>query len=219
MEGVTFNIKLPELCPSKRVSISAYVEDNTKGWHDIILGIKYCSLLGLSFDFKNNILTWDDMSMKMQQHGKLNAATIAAIHPGNEYLPFFVKTKLKHQDKSITANEYDKHNYKDMVWNCTHLTVNQCHQLMDLFSDYADLFDSTIGTIPGKPVCLTLKSGAEPFCACAYTIPMAIEHIARDKIKKLCNLDVLGQGPDSPWGAPCLFQTQKNGGICFLVDL
>eukprot|EP00957_Ditylum_brightwellii_P048094 3651116-Ditylum_brightwellii.AAC.1 len=87
----------------------------------------------------------------MRHRGELNAETIAAIHPGDEYLPPFVKTELKCQDKSITANECNKHNYKDMVWNCTHLTVNQQNQLINLFSDYANLFDGTIGTIPGKP--------------------------------------------------------------------
>eukprot|EP00957_Ditylum_brightwellii_P076206 5792747-Ditylum_brightwellii.AAC.1 len=62
-----------------------------------------------------------------------------------------------------------------MVWNCTHLTVNQCQQLINLFANYANLFDGTIGTIPGKLVSLTLKPGEKPFWASAYTIPMAIE--------------------------------------------
>eukprot|EP00957_Ditylum_brightwellii_P163749 12466406-Ditylum_brightwellii.AAC.1 len=154
----------------------------------------------------------------MRQRGELNPATIAAIHPGDEYLLPFVQTELQHQDKSITANDDDKHNYKDMVWNCTHLTVNQHHRLVNFFSDLANLFDGIIGTIPGKPVSLTLKPGAKPFCACAlcahtYTIPMAINRIAQDEIQKLCNLDVLGCGSDLPWGAPYLFQSKKNSDI------
>eukprot|EP00957_Ditylum_brightwellii_P028302 2137901-Ditylum_brightwellii.AAC.1 len=177
-EVATFDTKLPELCQSKMVNISAYVEDNAKGRHNIVLAIKYCSLLGLSFDFKNNIVTWDDVSMKMRQHGELQSATVTAIHPGDAYLPPFVKTELARQDKSITTNTYNKHNYRNMVWNCTHLTVKQCQQLIKLFSDYADLFDGTVRKIPGKPISLTLRPGAKPFCACAYTIPMAIEQIA-----------------------------------------
>ena len=72
-----------------------------------------------------------------------------------------------------------------MVWNCTHLTINQCQQLIDLFSDYADLFDGTIKKIPSKPISLTLKPGAKPFYTRAYTIPMSIEHIAREDIKTM----------------------------------
>eukprot|EP00957_Ditylum_brightwellii_P127152 9694758-Ditylum_brightwellii.AAC.1 len=59
-EVATFGIKLPELCCSKTVNISAYIEDNAKGHHDLVLSIKYCSLLGLNFDFKNNIVAWDN---------------------------------------------------------------------------------------------------------------------------------------------------------------
>eukprot|EP00957_Ditylum_brightwellii_P006672 506863-Ditylum_brightwellii.AAC.1 len=88
-EVATFNIKLPKLCQSKTVNISAYVEDNAKGCHNIVLGIKYCSLLGLSFDFKNNIVTWDNVSIKMRQRGELQSATVTAIHPGDAYLPPF----------------------------------------------------------------------------------------------------------------------------------
>eukprot|EP00957_Ditylum_brightwellii_P195579 14902652-Ditylum_brightwellii.AAC.1 len=104
MEVATFDIKLPELCRSKTVTITAYIKDNAKGRHDLVLGIKYCSLLVLNFDFKNNIVTWDDVSMKMRHRGEINTDTIAAIHPGDQYLPPFVKTELKRQDKSITAN-------------------------------------------------------------------------------------------------------------------
>eukprot|EP00957_Ditylum_brightwellii_P013662 1029781-Ditylum_brightwellii.AAC.1 len=34
-EVATFEIKLPELCHSKTVSISAYIEENAKGRHDL----------------------------------------------------------------------------------------------------------------------------------------------------------------------------------------
>eukprot|EP00957_Ditylum_brightwellii_P159074 12106900-Ditylum_brightwellii.AAC.1 len=181
-EVATFNIKLPKLCRPKTMNISMYVEDNAKGCHDIVLRIKYCSLLGLSFNFRNNIMTWDGVSMKMRQCGELKSAMITVIHPGDAYLPPFVKTEFTWQDKSITDNAYDKHNYR-------------------------------------KPISLTLKPGAKLFCTCTYTVPMAIKCIARDKIKKLCELDVLGCGSNSPWGAPCLFQAKKNGGIQFLTNL
>eukprot|EP00957_Ditylum_brightwellii_P193161 14708130-Ditylum_brightwellii.AAC.1 len=37
-EVAMFDIKLPELCRSKTVSISAYIEENAKGRHDLVLG-------------------------------------------------------------------------------------------------------------------------------------------------------------------------------------
>eukprot|EP00957_Ditylum_brightwellii_P074335 5648130-Ditylum_brightwellii.AAC.1 len=47
--------------------------------------------------------------------------------------------------------------------------------MIKLFDDYSDLFDGTLGRAPGKPVSLTLKPNAVPFCSCPYTIPMAIK--------------------------------------------
>eukprot|EP00957_Ditylum_brightwellii_P069126 5247937-Ditylum_brightwellii.AAC.1 len=48
---------------------------------------------------------------------------------------------------------------------------------------------------------------------------MSMEKIARDEIQKLTSASVLGKGPNSPWGAPRLFQGKKDGGIQFLTDL
>eukprot|EP00957_Ditylum_brightwellii_P004634 352338-Ditylum_brightwellii.AAC.1 len=47
---------------------------------------------------------------------------------------------------------------------------------------------------------------------------MAIKRITQDEIKKLCKLNILKYGSNSPWGAPCLFQSKKNGGIKFLTN-
>eukprot|EP00957_Ditylum_brightwellii_P174231 13265184-Ditylum_brightwellii.AAC.1 len=88
--------------------------------------------------------------MAMKKRGEINASA-CAIHPGDTYLPPFVKSELQRQDKSISANTYNKHNIRDMIWNCTHLSVSQHQDLIHLFSEYEDLFDGSIGTIPGKP--------------------------------------------------------------------
>eukprot|EP00957_Ditylum_brightwellii_P193636 14745388-Ditylum_brightwellii.AAC.1 len=62
-----FLVKIPEFCQSKTVTIKAYVEDNANGRHNLILGIKYCSLLGLKFDFTKKLVTWDDISLQMKR--------------------------------------------------------------------------------------------------------------------------------------------------------
>eukprot|EP00957_Ditylum_brightwellii_P167631 12760920-Ditylum_brightwellii.AAC.1 len=59
-------MKLPEFCRSKTVQETAHVEDDAQGHHEIILGTKYCGLLGLNFNFKERIVTWDDVSLKMK---------------------------------------------------------------------------------------------------------------------------------------------------------
>eukprot|EP00957_Ditylum_brightwellii_P113834 8678889-Ditylum_brightwellii.AAC.1 len=91
-----------------------------------------------------------------------------------------------------------------MIWKCNHLTVKQRKDMVDLFQDYQDLFDGTIGRVPTKLISLTLKPNTKPFCSRPYTIPIA---------------KVLGKGSNSSWGVPCLFQGKKDSRIRFLTDL
>eukprot|EP00957_Ditylum_brightwellii_P018001 1356507-Ditylum_brightwellii.AAC.1 len=83
----------------------------------------------------------------MKQRGGAHPLSVSAIHPRDKSLPSFIKIELQKQNKSITANDYNKHNYKDMVWKCTHLTVKQRTQLIELFSDYAGQFDGSLRKI------------------------------------------------------------------------
>eukprot|EP00957_Ditylum_brightwellii_P091111 6936442-Ditylum_brightwellii.AAC.1 len=110
-------MKPPEFCCSKTVQVTAHVEDNTQGHHDIILRTKYCGLLGLNFDFKERVVTWDDVSLKMKQHGELQSPMLNAVHPINVSLPPSIQVHLNaHSRTRIGANTYDKHNINDMIW-------------------------------------------------------------------------------------------------------
>eukprot|EP00957_Ditylum_brightwellii_P138481 10555395-Ditylum_brightwellii.AAC.1 len=91
---------------------------------------------------------------------------ISSLHSSKQSLPKSVQTPLLHQNRStISANTYEKLNHCDAVWQCTHLTVRQCKDLIELFNDYKELFDGTLGKIPGKPVSFTLKPDAKPYCS------------------------------------------------------
>eukprot|EP00957_Ditylum_brightwellii_P063117 4791236-Ditylum_brightwellii.AAC.1 len=158
--------------------------------------------------------------MKKRGDIKTSNLNLSSLHPIEQTLPPFVTKPLLCQDCSmIMANVHDKHNHHDMIWKCDHLTVKQQRDMIDLFDDYSDLFAGTLGKVPGKPVSLTLKPDAVPFCSCPYTILMAIKKIAHKEVQKLCNAHVLKCGSSSPWGSPCLFQGKKNGGIQFLTNL
>eukprot|EP00957_Ditylum_brightwellii_P081499 6200292-Ditylum_brightwellii.AAC.1 len=127
----------------------------------------------------------------MKRYDKLHTDTINAVYPANGSLPNFIQQSLNiNSCTMISTNQYDEHNINDMMWKCTCLRSN---------------------------VTLTFKPGAKPFCSQSYTIPMAIEKIACKKIQKLPNAAILGKGSQSPWGAPCLFQGKKDGGLHFLT--
>eukprot|EP00957_Ditylum_brightwellii_P170672 12991540-Ditylum_brightwellii.AAC.1 len=152
--------------------------------------------------------------MKKHSNIKLSNLNLSSLHPTEQtLLPVVTKPLLCQDCFAIMANVYNKHNHHDMIWKCNHFTVKQRRDMIELFDDYSDLFDRTLGKVLEKPVSLTIKPDNVPFCSHPYTIPMAIEKIACKEVQKLCNAHVLNHGSSSPWGSPCLFQGKKNGVI------
>ena len=106
-----------------------------------------------------------------------------------------------------------------MITASDHLLTDQRDQLMELFSDFAPLFDGILGCVPEVEFELQLKPNAKPCCAWAYKIPQSIYSICCSEIQELCNIAVLEKDVYSKWGAPCLFRPKKNGGVRFITDL
>ena len=215
----TFSFKLPEFCSSKTITVRAYVEENAQGRHDLILGRTVCRQLGLVFDFKHSTITWDDVTISMRQHGTLDPQAVQALDPADRDLPTFMQNATGRLTRAITSNMYDKHNYRDMVLRCSHLTKHQQQEMLNLFAQYEELFSGTLGAVPVAPVHLNLKPGAKPFRSWPYTIPQVYYDIARKEVDELVKVGVLKPNVPSPWGAPCLLRPKKDGGVHFLTDL
>lgn len=63
----TFTIKLPDFTLARKLVVKAYVEDDAKGKHDIILGGTFCKQLGLKFDFQKDTVTWGDITIALKK--------------------------------------------------------------------------------------------------------------------------------------------------------
>ena len=124
-------------------------------------------------------------------------------------LPKNIGIETNRVSRGINPNKYDKHNYYDMVNNCTHLTVKEKSDLTNLFKEFQDLFSGKFGKVPGPPVKLKLKKDVKPFCAAAYTVPQPYIEIAKKEIDELVDLDVLTQGVDTAWKFPSFFRKKK----------
>ena len=60
-----------------------------------------------------------------------------------------------------------------MVAENTHLTKDEQRKLIELLKQHEDLLDGTLGKWKGYPYKIELRDGAEPYHACAYSIPHA----------------------------------------------
>jgi hypothetical protein len=121
-EVATFDIKLPDFCSSCSITIQAYVEDASIGWHDIVLELRFIQQLGLIFDFKHYIVSWDDISAPMKKLGRITPDELTFIDPQDVEAPEIVLHATKRMEKAITSNNYESYNYKSMILNCEHLT-------------------------------------------------------------------------------------------------
>lgn len=185
----TFTIKLPDFTSARELNVTAYVEDMAQGRHDIVLGRSVCKQLGLKFDFKQETVTWDDITIPMKQKGTLSRQ-INFVDNQDAELPTFMQKATKRLER-ISANAYDKHNYKEMVLRCNHLSTQEQEKLLTLFSSYDELFSGALGEIPNVRVHLQLKPNPKPYFAKAYSIPQSIYDIAKQEVEELVRLGVL----------------------------
>jgi ribosomal protein L11 len=161
-EIATFEIKLPDFCTSRSVTIQAYVEDASIGRHDIVLGLCFVKDLGLIFDFKHYIVSWDDISAPMKKLGEILPEELSFIDPQDAQAPEIIQSATKRMEKAFTSNNYESYSYKSMILKCEHLTKSQQLSLMKLFEECSSLFDGTLGKVPNFKAKLELKPDAKP---------------------------------------------------------
>ena len=217
-----FELKLPDFCSSKTVKVKAYIDEDAIGRHDIIFGQDLIAEQGFVLDYKSKVIIWDDLVCPMRPLHSVDINNVSENRvpedKGDDDLPDLVKDATRRVVKGIHANQYNKYNYHDMVTKCSHLSQSKKKDLLDLFKNYEELFSGNIGEIPGPPVHLELKKDARPYAAPAYSIPKALEKIARDEIQDLVNINVLIANVRSAWAAPSFFRRKKDGGVRFVSD-
>jgi hypothetical protein len=124
-EIALLDMKLPDFYNSQTVTIQAYVEDKIVGRHDIIFGVRFIQQLGLIFDFKQNTVCWDKITIPMRPLGSFNTDELTAIDYGESETPKSLQEAIKQLERNITENKYSEHNYKEMILKCTHLSTLQ----------------------------------------------------------------------------------------------
>ena len=74
--------------------------------------------------------------------------------------------------------------------------------MLDLLTEYEDLFDGTSGDWKTEPVSLELKEGAKVYHGRAFPVPKIHKAILVNELIRLCDLGVLEFQPASEWAAP-----------------
>ena len=156
VETAEFECKLPDFGNSRRIKIKAYIDEDAVGRHDIVIGRRTCSELGLVLNYKRQRVVWDELSIPMENKNRVESNITISDDPADSNLPMFMKKATHRMVNGFKPNQYDKHNYKSMVERCDHLDNNQRATLVELFSKFKELFSGKLGRVPGPPVRLKL---------------------------------------------------------------
>ncbi len=123
--------------------------------YDIILGVKTMKEYGIILDFKDKMITVDEIELPMRNINYLQgSSTIRALRLNHSLAmePQSTQDATKCVTRILDAN-YQKADLQSIVTDkCKHLSTNQQKKLLQLLTKYESLFDSTLGDWKTKPV-------------------------------------------------------------------
>ena len=220
-------VKFFEYSNSKRVKLTPDVveyEEKTMGKpvFDLIVGTKTLNELGIVLDFKQKIITLDEIELPMRSITELPSSRKKALAFSNSLAkskePRSIEEATQRVVRILDAN-YKKADLQAIVRdNCKHLSSNDQEKLLRLLTEFEQLFDGTLGAWRTTPVTFELKEGAKPYHGRTFPIPHFHKETIMKEIKRLIELGVLEWQPSSEWAAPSFIQAKKNGTVRFLTD-
>lgn len=92
------------------------------------------------------------------------------------------------------------------------------HLENDIFTNFSDVFEESIGTIPNVVSKYMLREGATPVYIKARPVPYAIRDLISDEIDRLEKSDILQKVEHSDWGTPVVPVLKSDNKIRLCAD-
>lgn len=211
---------LPEFHPDREITWQAYVDESTEptNRYDMIIGRDLLKELGIDFLFSQELMTWDNASVPMRTTEWLDEANLdtyeAEIHSIHD--PSTTETE---RIQRILDGKYTPANLEAITAECTHLTEDERHQLLQLLQRFETAFDGSLGEWQTEPVDIELKEPtAKPYHAKPFPVPHSQEMKLRAELTRLVDQKVLRKINRSEWAAPNFVISKKDGSLRTLAD-
>ena len=119
----------------------------------------------------------------------------------------------------ILDAKYEKADLQSVVsTNCTHLSLQDQNILLELLTEYEELFDGTLGDWNSEPVSFELKKGTKPYHGRPFPVPKSCKETTIKELNRLCELGVLEFQPASEWASPSFIIPKKDNTVCFISN-
>jgi hypothetical protein len=134
--------------------------------YDLIFGVKTMKKYDIILDFKDKMITVDEVKLPMQNINYLQGSSTLHALKLNHSLAMEPQS-TQDVTKCVTrilAAKYEKADLQSIVQdNCKHLSTNHQKKLLQLLKKYKLLFDGTLGDWKTKPVSFQLKERLSPY--------------------------------------------------------
>jgi hypothetical protein len=98
----------------------------------------------------------------------------------------------------ILDTNYEKADLKPVVSTvCTCLSLQDQNKLLELLTEYEELFDGTLDDWKTKPAPFELNEGAKPYHGRPFPVPRVHKETIIKELNRLCELGVLEFQPAS----------------------
>ena len=155
----------------------------------MIIGRDLMVQLGLSDDFKCQVLQWDDDIVLMKEVSSLLRQTDLTSHEMREVVmqtaePVSTREGTERMVK-ILDSTYARVDLDQVADNATHLNSEDITQLPDLLKDFEFLFDGTLGDWDMEPANPELNTDYKPFNCKYYPVPRINKEASHKYLERL----------------------------------
>jgi hypothetical protein len=136
------------------------------------------------------VISWEDATVPIVPRGYWTKERLQETYPVSAISA--AEKNFEDKSPSMLAASYGKDQVDLRTLVPSHLKEHQQDKLYQLLSRYRSIFDGDLGTLPGKPVELELKSpDVRPYHGRAYPVPKIHEKLVQEEVDRLCGLKVL----------------------------
>ncbi len=135
---------------------------NNRPQYDLILGVKTKKKYGIILDFKDKMITVDEVKLINYLQG---SSTLRALKLNHSLAmePQSTQDATKRVTRILDARDKKADLQAIVRDKCKHLSADKQKKLLQLLKKFKLLFDSTLGDWKTKPVSFQLKEGVSPY--------------------------------------------------------
>ena len=193
----------------------------TRPMYDLILGCQTMKELGIVLDFRTKEITIDEIILPMRDINSLTTSKLESTWTVNNSMaqePHSTQEATQRVVHILDA-KYEKADLQSVVSaNCTHLSLQDQNKLLELLTEFEELFDGTLGDWNTEPVSFELKEGTKPYHGRPFPVPKSRKETTMKELNRLCELGVLEFQPASEWASPSFIIPKKDNTVHFISN-